>query len=217
MTRLSYTLAAIVLAAALTATASANILSNPGFELGTGADATDWSEMTSGASGMTIRSDAAPHGGSYHAYMSVDHVTHTPSAGAYFFEQNMGAGTIDNTLNYDLSLFAKVDSTDFTGVDVFYQVLWLDQDGSHGGGVKGEMLTSLIGQGINTDYQSFGASDIDVPDGTDSYLVRVQLSAGPIDNIVQGLYVDDVVLAPVPEPASLMLLGLAGAFLARRR
>ena len=217
MIRTSYTLAAIVLVAALTTTASANILANPGFELGTGTDATDWSELVSGASGMTIRSDAAPHGGSYHAYMSVDHVANPPSAGAYFFEQNLGANTIDNTLNYDLSLFAKVDSTDFTGVDMFYQVLWLDQDGSHGGGVKGEMLTSLIGMGINTEYQQFGVSDIDIPDGADSYLLRFQLSAGPIDNIIQGLYVDDVLLAPIPEPASLMLLGLAGAFLARRR
>ena len=217
MIRLSYTLAAVLLVAVLTGPVTANVISNPGFELGTGTDATDWSELVSGASGTVTRSDLSPYSGTFHAYMTVDHVNNTPSAGAYFFEQNLGANTIDNSLNYDLSFYAKVDSTDFTGVDIFYQILWLDQDGSDGGGVKGEMLTSLIGLGINTDYQQFGLADIDVPDGADSYLLRFQLSAGPIENVMQGLYVDDAVLVAVPEPASLLLLGLAGAVLMRRR
>ncbi len=217
MTRHGYTLAAVVLAAALAATASANVLSNAGFELGTGADAADWGEIVAGASGTVGRSSIAPHSGSYAAYMRVDHINNPISAGAYFVEQNLGANTIDNALNYDLSFFAKVDSTNFTGVNCFYQVLWLDQDGSHGGGVKGETLTSLIGLGVNTSYQQFSFNDINIPDGADSFLLRFQLAAGPIAGIVQGLWVDDAALAPVPEPASMMLLSLAGAFLVRRR
>lgn len=216
MLRRSYTLTAIVLAAALVGSASANIVANPGFELGMGTDADSWSEFVNGASGSVVRTDVSPHSGTYHGYMAVDHINNSPAAGAYFFEQNLGANTIDNALNYDLSFFAKVDSTDFTGVDIFYQILWLDQDGSDGGGVKGETLQSLIGLGVNTSYQQFGLYDVDVPDGTDSYLLRFQVSAGPISGIAQGLYVDDIALTAIPEPASLLLLGLA-ALCARRR
>lgn len=33
---------------------------------------------------------------------------------------------------------------------MFYQILWLDQGASHGGGVNGETLTLLAPEGINT-------------------------------------------------------------------
>ncbi len=202
--------------ALLAGSASASVISNGGFELGTAGDATDWAEL-SGASGSVTRSSLDPFSGSFHAYMQVDHVSNPPGAGAYFFEQNLGVGTIDNSLNYDLSFVAKSDSTDFTGVDMFFQILWLDQDGSDGGGVKGETLTSLIGLGINTTYQPFGLSDVDVPDGTDSYLLRFQLAAGPIPGVTQGLSVDDVSLTAIPEPASIGLLMVGALFVRRRR
>jgi hypothetical protein len=197
--------------------ASANILLNPGFEMGTGADAGDWTEI-GGGPGSTVRDSAMPSGGSFAAHMSFDHIANTPAPGAYFIEQNQGANVIDNTLNYDLTFDAKVDSTDFTGINVFYQVMWLDQDGSHGGGVKGETLTQLTSAGINTSYQTFGLLDINVPDGADSFLVRFQMSAGPIPGIANGLWVDNASLAPVvPEPASLGLLMIGGLLALGRR
>lgn len=178
--------------------ASANILLNPGFEAGTGDDATDWLQVA-GPSGSTTRNDAMPNAGSFSAYMMADHINNPAAPTPYSIEQIQPVGSIDDALNYNLSFSAKVDSTNFDGFDMFYQILWLDQDASDGGGVKGETLTPLIPAGINTSYQTFGLSDMDVPDGTDSFQLRIQLSPGAVAGIANGLYVDDVDLSPITE------------------
>lgn len=218
MKRFDQALVAFCAATFLAGSASGNIILNPGFELGTGADAADWGEL-SGPSGTVARSTTSPHSGDHHMYLAFDHINNPAAGAAYFVEQNQGANTVDNADNYDLSFYAKTDTTDFTGLNIFFQILWLDQDGSDGGGVKGESLTHLTGLGINTSYQQFGLSDMDVPDGADSFLVRIQLSAGAVADIAQGLYVDDVVLEKViPEPASLGLLAMGAlTMFARRR
>jgi hypothetical protein len=201
--------------------ASANILLNPGFESGSGADATDWSE-NGGPAGATARDVAMPSGGSFAAHMSFDHITNPPAAGGYSISQNQGANVIDNTDNFDLSFDAKLDFSNLDGMNAFYQLLWLDQDGSHGGGVKGETLTSLIGLGISTSYQTFSVLDINAPDGADSFELRFQIASGPIPDIANGLWVDNVSLSVVggvvPEPASWGLLMTSGLLtFARRR
>lgn len=206
MIRYTHTLAALFSATLLAGPASANILLNPDFEIGSGTDAADWL-LVVGAAGTTQRVATMPQSGVSHIYMQFDHFTNPAAPTPYAVEQNPGVGTIDNSLNYDLSFYAKVDSTDFTGTDIFYQILWLDQDASHGGGVKGETLTQLIPAGINTNYQQFGISDMDVPDGADSYLLRFQLSPGAVDDIANGLYIDNTSLAIVPEPGTLALAG----------
>jgi len=202
--------------AALSTTASANVILNSGFEAGFGADANDWAEL-SGPAGFVGRSDAMPNSGDYSAYMAFDHINNGAAGAAYFMEQNQPVGSIDPSFDYNLSFYAKVDSLDFTGMDTFVQILWLDQDGSNGGGVQGEMLTSLVGLGISTSYQQFSFNDMDVPDGADSFLLRFQMSAGAVNNIANGLYVDDVSLAAVPAPGSVALLGLGGLVATRRR
>lgn len=182
----------------LAGNSSANILLNPGFEVGTGDDATDWLQVA-GPSGSTTRSNAMPNSGSFSAYMMADHINNPAAPTPYSVEQTQPVGSIDNTLNYNLSFSAKVDSLNFDGFDMFYQILWLDQDASDGGGVRGETLTPLIPAGINTEYQTFGLSDMDVPDGTDSFQFRIQLSPGAVEGIANGLYVDDVDLSPITD------------------
>lgn len=217
MQRIDSSVIVLCSAALLTGTASANILLNSGFEAGSGADAADWAEITGGPSGFVGRSDLMPRTGGFSAYMSFDHINNATAGGAYFIEQNQPVGSIDPSLDYDLSFYAKVDSTDFVGMDAFVQILWLDQDGSDGGGVKGEMLTSLVGLGINTGYQQFSFDGLDAADGADSFLLRFQISAGAVDDIANGLYVDDASLSVVPAPASAAMLALGGLVAARRR
>lgn len=193
--------------------ASANILLNSSFEAESGTDADDWLEI-SGPSGSTTRDGAMPNTGSFAAHMQFDHITNPPAGAAYFIEQNQGANVIDNTDSFDLTFDAKVDSDNFVGTDMFYQLLWLDQDASDGGGVKGETLVSLIGAGINTTYQQFSLLGIDAPDGADSFLLRFQVSAGAVDGVANGLWVDNaslsVVGAEIPEPTTAGLLALGG-------
>lgn len=200
----------------ITATASANVIMNGGFEAGSGADADNWGEL-GGPSGFVGRSDAMPNSGGWAAYMAFDHVNNNPAGAAYFMEQVQPVGSIVAGELYDLAFHAKVDSTDFLGMDTFVQILWLDQDASDGGGVRGEMLTSLIGLGINDSYQQFTMNGLVAADGADSFLLRFQISAGAVDNIANGLSVDDVSLTQVPAPASALLLGLGGLTATRRR
>lgn len=197
--------------------AGQNILLNSGFEAGSGSDAADWAEILGGPSGVVARSNLMPNSGAFSAYMAFDHINNPAAGGAYFIEQVQPVGSVNPSLDYDLSFFAKTDSTDFTGMDAFFQILWLDQDGSNGGGVQGQLLTSLIGLGINTGYQQFSVNGLDVPSGADSFLLRFQLSAGAVTNVANGLYIDDVSLSAVPAPASAAMLGLGGLAAMRRR
>ncbi|MFG0306372.1 MAG: hypothetical protein ACF8Q5_09180 [Phycisphaerales bacterium JB040] len=193
-----------------------NIILNSGFEAGTGGDADNWAEL-GGPSGSTTRDGSMPDAGNFAALMQFDHINNPAAGAAYFIEQVQGVGSIDNAVNYDLSFRAKVASTDFTGMNAFVQILWLDQDGSDGGGVRGEMLTSLISLGINDSYQTFSFNDMDAADGADSFLLRFQIAAGAVADVANGLYVDNVSLSQVPTPASAALLGLGGLMATRRR
>ncbi len=192
-----------------------NLLVNGGFEAGTGSDIDNW-EQLAGPSGATIRNNDA-FAGNWAASMSYDHVANAPSAAPFFIQQVSVANTLDNSVNYDFSFYAKLDTNDLVGLNVFAQVQWLDQDASDGGGVQGESFFGLIGEGINTDWQLFTFNDLDAPASADSFLVRFQASQGPIQGIVNGLSVDNASLTVVPAPASAALLGLGGLAAARRR
>lgn len=196
---------------------NADILLNSGFESGTNGDAAEWEEIVGGAAGSVTRSSAAPRTGSFSAHMSFDHINNTETAGAYFFQQNLGANTINNSLAYNLSFWARSESNDFEGADMFVQIQWLDQDGSDGGGFKGETLISLVGQGLNTDYQRFILNDLNPSDGSDSFLLRFQVSAGAVAGTANGMFVDDASLSVVPEPTSVLVLACGALTLLCRR
>lgn len=211
-------LVAIAALSGIASNASAqNILLNSGFEAGAGADAFDWAEIDGGPSGFAVRSNLMPNSGANSAYMAFDHINNPAAGGAYFVEQVLPVGSINPLVNYDLSFYAKTDTTNFDGMNAFFQILWLDQDGSNGGGVQGEMLTSLIDLGISNSYQQFSMNGLDAPNGADSLLIRFQISAGAVPGVANGLHVDDASLSQVPAPASAAVLGFGALLAARRR
>ncbi|MEM9079934.1 MAG: hypothetical protein AAGC74_04495 [Verrucomicrobiota bacterium] len=168
---------------------------NGGFELDdtSAADAAQWNEV-SGATTTTTRSTIDPASGTASAYMTVDN-TGTPAADPAFIDQTSPTYLVDDSATYDLTFESKVDSTDFTGIDIFAQVQWLDN--SPGGvGFLGQTLQSLIafGPGLTTNYQTFTLSGLTPPAGANTVTIRFQLSPGPVQDIVNGFYVDDVSL-----------------------
>lgn len=195
-----------------------NTVDNPGFEFGTGPDADNWEEIA-GANGTVTRDGSMPANGDQAIRIAFDNTT-APAGSAHFVQQVSDVGEVDSDEDYTLAFRAKVDSTEFTGQDIFAQIQWLDADGSDGGGVKGEFLQQLIPEGLNTDYQDFIYAGLDAPDGADSYLVRFQLSAGAVGGIANAFYVDDVYVGlnnVIPEPTSAALFGLASLGLISRR
>lgn len=206
---------------------SADVITNGGFEAGTGTNADAWEEIAAGPNGTVIRDESDFNSGSASAYMSFDN-TGDASPGNYLIQQVGAVGTIDPNENYELVFSAKADSTDFTGINFFVQLQFLDQDGSNGGGVVGNTLLSLIsdsatlGNSISTSYQTFTLADIDAPTGADSYQLSFQVPAGAVADIGNGMHVDDVslsIVTAVPEPgtATVLSLMLVGGFLRRRR
>ena len=209
----------------MSATAYGDEILNGGFEAGTGTDANDWIEIATSPNGTATRSNLDPFAGDFHAYMQFDNSGSAAGAN-YLVQQVRPVGSIDNTLNYDLRFFARADSTDFTGIQMFVNLQWLDQDASDGGGVKGQHLLSMISNGaelgntIDTTYKEFTLLNIDVPDGADSFQISFELPAGAVADISNGLYVDNVSLTQaIPEPSAALLLGfgLVGLVARRRR
>ena len=195
-----------------------NIFQNSGFELGTGIDADGWNQV--GGVGHTVERDGSmPASGSFAAKLSVDFVNNAPTAAATFIQQIAPAGSLNNALNYNLTFDAKVDSLNFTGINIFYKLVFLDLDGSDGGGVKGEFLNGIIPD-LGTNYSTISFLNIDAPDGSDSAEIIIQLAQGPVALIQNTLYVDNVSLAAVPEPSTYAIIfGVAaiGLVMWRRR
>lgn len=196
--------------------ASASLLNNGGFEMGTGADADGWNQF---------------EGATPPALASVDRVSTMPASGNWAMElsvtgSSMSVGTnaeiqqltalnsITPGASYDMSFMAKAANIG-PGVVVFMEVQWLDSDGSDGGGVKGSSgLVQFAGMLTGT-YQPFGFNGIVAAPGSDAALVDIRMNGGAFDGSDGLMYVDDVTLTP--EPATMVLLCLGGLAMIRRR
>lgn len=197
--------------------ASANLLSNGGFESGTGVDADSWSEfqIAAGSSvAISQRVNTAPNTGSYHLNLAVMGAADGgPSAEA---QQLTPTGSIVGGNSYDFSILARQGSMPIgPGVVVELRIQWLDSDGSHGGGVKGATGILNLGGSLTANYQSFGFTNAIAAADSDAALVSLRVAGGAFAGSDGSVYFDDANMTP--EPASLALLAIGGILMMKRR
>jgi hypothetical protein len=77
--------------------------------------------------------------------------------------------------------------------------------------VKGEILNGII-PSLSTNYSLISLLDYDAPAGADSAELIIQLAQGPVEGIQNTLFVDNVSLAPVPEPGAFAAVAAAAIF-----
>ncbi|MCJ7778500.1 MAG: carbohydrate binding domain-containing protein, partial [Sedimentisphaerales bacterium] len=165
------------------------IVANGGFELGTGADANGWTENNYGNTGSIVRSSASPYSGSYSMLATVNWLSGTGTKGEIY--QTTATGSITPGLSYDFGFVAK--GTLGPGAVAWYQIQWLDTDGSHGGGVKGTTPLGNIWGTLTTTYKEYGAT-YTVPAGADAAMISIRLEGGAFSGSTGQMYIDDVYL-----------------------
>lgn len=197
--------------------AQANIVGNPGFETGAGADADAWNELeivggALGATAATDRVNAMPNTGDYSMFLDV---VGAPDFGPVAeIQQQTPVGSVIPGKVYDFNFFSK--GVAGPGSVGFYEVSWFDGDGSNGGGPQGS-ATGLQNYSLGAAYAANSQAGLIAPAGADSVFVQIRLVTGAFDGASGSAYIDDVSFTEIPEPASLALLGLGGLALARRR
>lgn len=207
-------LLAIACCATVAAPAWATINLNPGFEFGTGGDADNWTEFYFGGGATTIaeRTNLEPASGDWHARLFLAGTDVSGSHAEVYSQTALFSVTPGNL--YDFSFDAERVGSLAPGVVAFYQVQWLDSDGSNGGGVKGATPLTMFGGSLTETYQSFGFVGQAAAADSDAALIKVWMDGGAQAGQTGTVYVDNVALTP--EPASLSLL-IAGTVLAMRR
>jgi hypothetical protein len=147
--------------------------------------------------------------GAYSEKFFVNYISETGTKAEILQQTTVGLVTPGTV--YDFSFFAKGYAG--PGVVGFYQVQWLDGDGSNGGGVKGVGPSTQFGTSLTSVYQEFKQTDLIAPAGADCAYISIHLDGGAFSGSTGYMYVDTV----VPEPATISILALGGLLLRKRK
>ncbi|MEN6306189.1 MAG: carbohydrate binding domain-containing protein [Anaerohalosphaeraceae bacterium] len=197
--------------ACLVSAANANLIGNGGFESPIGTIVDNWSVNAIGNTASVTRVTGNSYNGSYAAEFIVNYISETGTK-AEILQQTL-TGSIIPGQAYDFSFYAK--GLAGPGVVGFYQVQWLDSDGSNGGGVKGVTPMVQFGTSLTSVYQRFGFIGQTAAAGADAAFISIRLEGGAFVGSIGNMLVDKAVLTP--EPAGLILLGLGGLVIRRRK
>jgi hypothetical protein len=123
--------------------------------------------------------------------------------------QITGPGTVSPG-DYTLNFWAQTTFVGPSGVG-FYQVIFFDAANGVVGSTGVQNITNSPGS------YTLNTRNITFPAGTDHVQVEFDAVVGAIAGSSTTINLDDVSLAPVPEPTSLALAGLGGCAMAIRR
>jgi len=204
--------AAAALVCAAAPTFAQNVLINGDMETGQANSPFVANWLVNGVAGGTTNTYAQdstmPHGGQFDAQFTG--ASQGGGANAALF-QITGPGSVSGG-NYTLNFWAKTTFVGPSGVG-FYQVIFFNQANGviNSTGIQ-NITNSPAGYTLNT-------LNIAMPAGTDHVQVEFDAIVGAINGSSTTINLDDVSLAPVPEPTSLALLAIGGggALAPRRR
>ncbi len=194
--------------------ASANLLTNGGFESGTDGDADGWTQIATHEGSSTasaIRGERSPYAGDYHAWLRLSPAP--DGAATAEFQQLTPTNSIVPGQPYDFEVQFSCPGMG-TGVVGQIEVQWLDSDGSDGGGLKGSTGALNLDIGF---YHPVGFDNAIAAPGSDSALVIMRVMSPPVDSTSADLRFDNASLVLVPEPTGLAWVGLGILLLSRRQ
>lgn len=186
------------------AIANAGVLpiTNAGFE----SSFTGWTQNPIGdGTVISITSDA--YDGSSAALLTTDWQGGTGVKAEIM--QVTATGSITPGTAYDFEIYVKGQMG--VGGVAWAEILWLDTDGSDGGGVKGGSGLINLFAGLNSSTYQLKGGTYSAAAGADAAQISIRCEGGAMA-AVNTLYVD-----AVPEPATLGLLAIGGYFLRRRK
>jgi len=164
-----------------------NIVANPGFETGSGSNATGW---TTSGSQPPVRINTDDNGGSYCMQLLVTNTAAKPNSSE--IDQNIstaGGNPVVAGQTYTFSFWAKQISSGVSYVQN-YGITWLNS----GGGTAGSVGLSGFSAG-NGAWSQFTVTNLVAPAGAVNASLKIYGATGAVQSGYGGVLIDDVALS----------------------